>query len=509
MNSCVVNCIHLNVFVNATKNQVLGLRSARSLRIDLAGAGALWWPGVKRRQFNQALLAALLGAPLAACGAGARIRPGSRVIVVGAGFAGVTAARALIDRGYEVTVLEARARPGGRAFTSHDLGPAVDLGASWLHGGPGNPLKEIAARAEIPTRVTDYGNGLLFDLRGEGVRAGLVRDVIGSDLEGALEAAAFMPALRLQLRSFLGLQVPPTTVDHILARAAEESEASSLERCVLREAIESLYASPAEELGLAALLPSSATEPSGGLLAEGERYVVGGMRRVIDAIAGDLEILFTQVVSEVRHGPDGVRLVTEDGFYEGDAAVVTVSAGVLRDGSVRFIPELPDSHGDALRTLGMGTMNKIALRFPRAFWPDEPDYFFTCGGLASTWWNLQRYSAEPVLLGLAGGARALQIEQVSDGEVVARARANLGRAFGVRVPEPEGFHVTRWFGDRRARGSYSRLMPGASGRERAALSRPIGDRLFLAGEATHTTDPETVHGAYWSGLRAAVQIAGS
>ena len=276
----------------------------------------------------------------------------------------------------------------------------------------------------------------------------------------------------------------------------------------MRETIESLFASPADELGLAALLPASVTKPSGGLMAEGEQFVVGGMQRVLDAVAGDLEILFTQVVSEVHHGPSGVRVVAGDGLYEGAAAVVTVSAGVLRDGGVRFVPELPESHQDALRTLGMGTLNKIALRFPRSFWPEEPDYFFTCGGLATTWWNLQRYAGEPVLLGLAGGARALQIEQISDGEVVAIARADLGRAFGVRVPEPEAFRVTRWLGDRRARGSYSRLLPGASGRERAALAQPVGDHLFLAGEATHATDPETVHGAYWSGLRAATQIAG-
>ena len=177
--------------------------------IDLSGAEALSWLGVNRRQFNQGLLAALLGAPLAACGAGPRVRPGARVVVVGAGFAGLSAARALLDRGYDVTVLEARARAGGRAYTTHELGPAVDLGASWLHGGPGNPLKALAARAEVPTRVTDYGNGLLFDLHGDGARAGLLRDVISSDLEGALESAAFMPALRLQLRAFLGLRFRP------------------------------------------------------------------------------------------------------------------------------------------------------------------------------------------------------------------------------------------------------------------------------------------------------------
>ena len=465
-------------------------------------------PGVNRRQFNQGLLAALLGAPLGACRARPQVRPGARVVVVGAGFAGLSAARALVDRGYDVTVLEARSRAGGRAYTTHELGPAVDLGAQWLHGGPGNPLKAVAARAEIPTRVTDYGNGLVFDLRGDGAHAGLLRDVISSDLEGALESAAFMPALRLQLRAFLGLQVPATTVADILERAVRDSDASPLESCVMRQAIESLFASPADELGLAALLPVSATEPSGGMMAEGEQFVVGGMQRVLDAVAGDLEVLFTRVVSEVHHGPEGVRVVAGDGVYEGAAAVVTVSAGVLRDGGVRFVPELPPSHREALRTLGMGTMNKIALRFPRPFWPQEPDYFFACGGLATTWWNLQRYAGEPLLLGLAGGARALQIEQMSDGEVVAMARADLGRAFGLRVPEPEGFRVTRWLGDRRARGAYSRLLPGASGRERATLTRPVGDRLFLAGEATHTTDPKTVHGAYWSGLRAASQIAG-
>lgn len=87
-----------------------------------------------------------------------------RVIVIGAGFAGLSAARLLKTKGYDVTVLEASDRLGGRAKTKHELGTPIDLGASWLHGGSGNPLKPVAQDKQIQTQVTDYRNFVAFDV---------------------------------------------------------------------------------------------------------------------------------------------------------------------------------------------------------------------------------------------------------------------------------------------------------------------------------------------------------
>ncbi|MCZ6784958.1 MAG: NAD(P)/FAD-dependent oxidoreductase [Proteobacteria bacterium] len=427
---------------------------------------------------------------------------------MGAGFAGVTAARALVDRGYAVEVLEARDRIGGRVHTVEEFGTPIDLGASWLHGGPGNPLKAIAAEAKIRTWESDYGNGRVYDLREIPREVGPVGDLSGTRLTDAMESVSLRPFLELRLRRLLGLGGPPTSAAEILDKAVEKAGASSIEACVLRQALESLYASPVEELGFADLLLESRTEPVGGFLPVGEQFVTDGMQRVLDQVRGDLPVRFEHPVRRISYGMDGARVEVLDRVFECDAVVLTVSAGLLRAGTVELDPPLPPSHQRALETLDLGTLNKVVMFFPRVFWPGTDDFYLSCGGLCSSYWNLWTYAGAPVLMGLAGGRRALEIEAMTDEEVVARVRADLARLFGKPAPRPAAYRVTRWRQDPFALGSYSRLLPGATGTERQTLAQPVAGRLFLAGEATDPTDPSTVHGAYWSGLRAAAQIAG-
>ncbi|MCP4007112.1 MAG: NAD(P)-binding protein [bacterium] len=470
---------------------------------------------ISRRSFNHLVLTGLVAprlglsaAPLSRWGVKkSRVPGGGRVIVIGAGFAGISAARSLRDRGYQVEILEARDRIGGRVSTVDGLGTPIDLGASWLHGGPGNPLKQIAGDATIPVHVTNYRNAWIRDIHGGSSESLSKKKFFANDFDHLLSESAAWPVFQLRLRRLLRMGGPGTTLADVIERSADElgDEAT---RCVLREALESMYASPADELGIAALLPESRTEPVGGMLAEGEEFVIGGMGRVLDAVRGDLEVRMGTPVTRVSLDESGVVVRAGDEELNADAVVVTVSVGVLKAQGIEFDPPLPKRHQRALETLDIGTMNKIVLRFRRLLWPSRLDYFLTCGGLCSSYWNLKRYTNEPILVGLAGGQRALEIETMTDKQIIDRVATELAQVFGGRRNNPTDFKITRWKSDPYARGSYSRLLPGADGTERDALAQPVEGRLFFAGEATDPTDPKTVHGAYWSGQRAAAEVAG-
>jgi polyamine oxidase len=431
---------------------------------------------------------------------------GGKVIIVGAGFAGIGAARVLLDAGYDVRVLEARDRTGGRVHTVEAFGKPFDLGATWLHGGPGNPLKAIAARAGIPTRDSDYRNGLSYDVSRDNSGRPMGKRYM-SEANRALQAVALLPVVAHWVRTSVGLAPSLTSLADLFQRAAARTTDAHEHRAYL-EGLEAVWASPAEELGLSALLAKSATQPSSPFLPKGEQYVIGGMGRVFDEVAKDIPIELNCAVTHIAHDANGVRVQTTTDTYQADAAIVTVSVGLLSAGKISFAPALPSTHVKALQKLDMGVMNKVVMHFDRVFWPEDADYFMLCGGLCTLIWNLHYYAGVPVLTAVTSGKEGVRAESLSDGEMIAKVRADMTRAFGVQVPEPTGALITRWRSDPWALGSYSRLRPGSTGNEPEVLNVPPGPRLLLAGEALCSSDRATVHGAYWSGQRAAQRIAG-
>ena len=201
---------------------------------------------------------------------------------------------------------------------------------------------------------------------------------------------------------------------------------------------------------------------------------------------------------------------TERETFTADGVIVTLPIGVLQSDRIVFEPVLPHSHRTALSRIGMGLFNKIILRFPRVFWPEEPDFVFVCGGsLCSFYVNFVAYAGVPMLVGLSGGTAAEKIEELADQVIVTQLQKELSSVLGTTIPEPTDVFVQRWRSDPFARGSYAYLRVGANGGEPEMLSRPIAGRVFFAGEALHLHDPGTVHGAYWTGQRAARQVRGT
>eukprot|EP00898_Chlorokybus_atmophyticus_P005625 jgi/Chlat1/6063/Chrsp4S09088 len=254
--------------------------------------------------------------------------------------------------------------------------------------------------------------------------------------------------------------------------------------------------------------------------------VVGGFGRLLEALAEGVKVEFNSVVSEICYGksvsettsPDPTSKervtvrTTSGATYHAAAVLVTIPLGCLKAGDVRFVPELPEPKLSAINQLGYGVLNKVIMEFPEQFWEATglANFF---GLLSSTEeargygflvWNLSRACQKPILTFVIAGAAAITAEQQKNSEVVSAIMTKLRTVFGNEtVPEPTAFTVTRWGQDAYARGAYSYVAVGSSGRDYDVLAQPVMDTLFFAGEATHKEHPDTVGGAMLSGLREA------
>ncbi|WP_353258621.1 flavin monoamine oxidase family protein [Prochlorothrix hollandica] len=420
---------------------------------------------------------------------------GSSVLIVGAGIAGLAAARQLADRGVAVTVLEGRDRLGGRIWTSqHWPDVPVDLGASWIHGVQGNPITALADAIAAPRVETSYESALIYDTSGQPL--GAKGEAALGDLEDALVAA--LTAAQDQD----GDQSIQAAVDRAFKPAQLSPSRRQQLNFVLNSFIEQEYGSDVAQLSAHWF---DAGEEFGGE----DALLPQGYGKIIEYLAQDIPIKLNQVVTAIRYDDRRVTVVTNQGEFEADRAIITLPLGVLQSGAVTFSPPLPAPQQEALATLAMGLLNKCCLRFPRRFWTPDYDwlgYISPEKGQWSEWLNLERSSQQPLLLAFSTGQFGQALETWDDETIVADALTVLRRIHGSKIPDPVDYQITRWAQDPFSLGSYSYNPVGTNAKTRKTLAQPVGDRLFLAGEATSPDYFATVHGAYLSGIRAAQGI---
>ncbi len=449
------------------------------IRALLSGAGSLWVSGCT------------------CSGEGAKKMAGSagyKIIVVGAGMAGIACARALVRSGFTVVVLEAQGRVGGRVYTDRSLGFAVERGANWIEGERGNPVAAAARDASVRT-VVDSSEGAFFDHDGRRLTDEEVASLeeVGEAIEEALEEVAD-EADRDQ------------AVEPALLRLLARETLTAFERRAVSFALASV------ELDLAGGLERASLEHTGeGDGFGGESlFMPDGYDKIVEGVARGLDVRLSEPVEEVHVGADGARVRTSRGTHEADGVVVSVPLGVLKAGRIRFDPPLGERKRAAIGRLEMGTLNKVILSFERAFWPADVGTFFYVSETRGEFpqivdWNA--FGGRPALLLFQAGRFAAKAEAWSDEESVARAMNVVRRCFGQTAPRPTGWLVQRWNADPWTLGSYSFLPAGASPEDRKALAAPEGERLYFCGEATSEDYPATVHGAYLSGERTAARIA--
>lgn len=406
--------------------------------------------------------------------------PKERVVVIGAGMAGLAAARRLVDAGMDVTVVEARDRIGGRTWTDTSLGVPIDLGAAWIHGPEGNPIAELADQVGARRVETDFDRPVLFR---NGAEVGA--DVVESTLAGWQEIAKELGALSENAGE-------DESVASGLAQVADMD--NPFVQWSVASEIAGDYAADPDELSLKWL-------GNEGEFGGPDLILPGGYTQLTQHLARGLTIRLSTEVSRVSYGGSGVRIETSQGVLEADRAIVTIPLGVLKAGTIAFEPPLPDEKQAAIERLGFGVLDKVVLKFDQPFWPDA-DVIGLVGGEQPLPMliNGETFADVPLLVGLRGGSEARAREALSDQDAVSQVVTALG------APPPTGSLVTRWAADPYARGSYSFVAVGSSPDDMEALAEPVNDRLAFAGEATNAEFFGTVHGAYLSGVREADRI---
>ncbi|MGV9795396.1 MULTISPECIES: FAD-dependent oxidoreductase [unclassified Gordonia (in: high G+C Gram-positive bacteria)] len=424
-------------------------------------------------------------------------------VVVGAGIAGLTAARLLASDGQSVVVLEARDRVGGRVWTSRMGDGLVDHGASWIHGIDDNPLADLVNALGMRTVEFTVGS---YQPDGRPIAYYSAQGTRLTDDE-ATRFAGTIHTFNGHLAKAIATSPPGSSfaqvVETTLTQLDWDEHRSMRVREFMQHRTEEQYGAWFDDLDAHGLDDDA---------IDGDEVVFpDGYDVLATRLADGLDVRLGHEVTRVLWADDGASAETAHGTFAADQIVVTVPVGVLKSSGFTIEPPLPDIVSDSLDRLEMNAFEKVFLRFPHKFW-DDGVYAIRQQGEAGRWWHswydLSAVHGTPTLLTFAAGPCARAVREWSDAQIVDSVLVALRRLFGERVEQPDQVHVTRWQDDPCSRGSYAYMTVGSDRNDHDALATPVGNVLHLAGEATWTEDPATVTGALKSGHRAAENIVG-
>jgi monoamine oxidase len=407
------------------------------------------------------------------------------VLVVGAGVAGIAAARTLRARGLSCLVLEAKDRIGGRAYTD---ATGFDHGASWLHQANDNPLTAFAEALGFETVDHDLLRQRLLFTEGR--------------FASTAERGAFATA---EDRFWRVIEAAAT--DGAPDRPASEAapEGGRFDPLVAHWEGAQICAA---ELSRMSLHDFAATALDGPNL-----LLRRGLGTLVAALSEGLPIRLKAPVAQLDWGKNAIEARGSFGRIRAGAAIITVSTAVLAQGGIAFTPDLPAEKCAAIRALPLGLLNKLAFPIPPGTVPEFGAFASLRRDIAGAGdrpisWIARPFGA-PVILAFMGGSLAWELSRAGMGATEAHARAEFARVFGTEAAQALGVPIiTDWGNDPAFFGSYSHAIPGAQA-ARHVLAEPLADgRLIFAGEACHPRFAATVAGAWLSGEAAAQQLAG-
>ena len=453
----------------------------------------------------------------------------SPIIIVGAGAAGLAAARELTGARRGVVVLEARDRIGGRVFTHREQRAPVpiELGAEFVHGKPPE-LWKIATAAnlelyEVSERHWYFEKGRVSK-SGEFWRTinSLTSDMKSSDHDKSLkEFLDGLPDDENSQRS-----------KSMLVRYVEGFHAANIERVGIRGLVKANEAADAIDGDKAFRLMDGYDALMQAMWAEAESR---GAQFLLDTIVHDIRWSGEQI--EVSCEQDGKSMA-----FAASEVIITLPISLLKESesggaAIRFTPELPTDKRAAIENLPMGNVVKINLLFRERFWEDVKRWdeeakavdfhdagFFHCPAAPlPTWWTQLPIRA-PMLVGWTGGPNAERIIEAAHGRrpeagrrrqaagkeyLLQQALDSLATIFNLSRSEIEAqleaSYIHNWRDDPFSRGAYA-YVPVNGLADQQILAKAVENKMFFAGEATSTGHIGTVHGAIQSGVRAAREI---
>lgn len=438
------------------------------------------------------------------------------VIVVGAGVAGLAAARELSAAGVDTIVLEARDRIGGRVHTIYDerVAAPIELGAEFVHGDPPEII-DLARQAGLRV-VETGGNPWLVNERGHLALSSDEPPGSGDRLWEIARAYADQHRPDVSFQDFLGL--PETTV------------VPDREKEWAKRFVSSFHAADPKKVGIYGLIETQDAEESihgttSHRITEGYSHLAEFLHQ--NSQLSGAKFFLNNVVTSIKweSRPVKVQARSTEGqefFYEASSVIVTLPVSVLKSppgGSehISFSPEI-DPKRSALEKIEMGSARRVILAFKEKWWvealkgidPARADLGFLFGQNVpiSVWWTNEP-SGAPMLTGWIGGPKAIEMEKLGDEQLVDLAVTSLSRIFQIGESALEsqlvdGFTYD-WQKDPFSRGAYTYVGVGGADASQVLL-QPLQDRLYFAGEATSPGHWGTVHGAIASGLRAAREI---
>ena len=405
------------------------------------------------------------------------------VAIVGAGAAGLAAARTLRDLKVPFVLLEASHRIGGRAYTE-ELAPGVafDLGCHWMHSASRNPFVAIADSFGF-----EYSKEWSF------ARRMRCNGAWASETVQEERDAFFHRNFELIHRAGEGGRDVAIT---------EATERDGRWTAYFDYFISLMTSADSDRVSALDYHNYADTEENWPLKA--------GYGALVARFGAGLPVTLNAAVTRIDWAGQALCLTTPGGEVRAKKAILTVSTGVLGGDHIRFDPPLPDWKQAAVAALPLGNHNRICLLYDRdVFGTDYPQGATILNDGAEPMSFTIRPFGYDYVVGFTGGRFADWLERAGVEASVDLAKENLKKAFGADIVKGVIRHnVSAWRGDPWVRGAYSAALPGQA-QQRAHLAEPLDERLYFAGEATSLDFFATAHGAYLTGVDTAHKAADS